>query len=136
MTAILQQLSLIITAIASLLSPSLLGAAQIERVVNTTLIRVETVKENLNDTQIKVQTDLSLPLETADKDVHGKLYTAGEYTQLKQQMGGKVRNFKNEPSTTNEEISIIFDLLNQCAKEITMLNNENTNELVAGLVEC
>lgn len=141
MTAILQQISLAIATIMSLISglhTPIFGAIRNDKIIETTLIRVEEVKENLKDVQLEVKADLSLPVEKVDRQVRGKNYTASELTQLKQEMGTKVKNFKNETSTSNEELAVIFDLLNQNCAGKNMgrtLTIENTNAVIGDLVE-
>ena len=136
MTAILFKLGVLLAALMTHIP--LLGAVD-DRTIETTITRVDSVKENLQDTQLEVKADLSLPTEKVDKQVRRKSYTSNEFTQLKQEMGAKVRNFKNEKKTTQEEIAIVFDLLNQqCAgKEISnfLLTPENTNTFIGDSVE-
>lgn len=136
MTTLLLQLGILLIMLMSYMP--LFGAAS-DNSIETTITRADAVKENLQDTQLNVKVDLSLPAEEADKQVRGKFYTPNEFTQLKQEMGTKVRNFQNEEKTTDEEIAIVFDLLNQqCAgKEISnfFLNTENTNDFIGNKVE-
>ena len=133
MTLLLQQISLALAAIASLLAP-VLGAIKNTSIIETSADRVESVKENLKDTTIEIKTDLSLPLEEVGEEVRGKYYTASEYKKIKQVVGAKVRTFKDEPKTSSEEIAIIFDLLNRCG--ITEINQNMNNIIGTRLENC
>lgn len=119
--------------IIALFIPSALAAP-----ITTDVTRVDTVRNQLKDTTLKVQNGVILP-EPVVQEIRGKGYTQREYDQIKQEMAGKVRTFQNATSTTDEERAIIFDLLNQqCAgKPIDnfILNTENTNGFVADRLE-
>lgn len=120
-------------ALLLFLIPSALGAP-----IKTNVLRVDTVKEQLKDTSLEIQSDFALPVELSVKEIRGKSYTQGEYDQIRLEMAGKVKTFQNATSTTDEERAIIFDLINQCKKPIgnVILNLDTMNEFIAQRMEC
>ena len=112
----------------------LLGALKAGTTIETNALRVDTLKRQLQDTQFEVKADLTLPAK-AEKEIRGQLYTEHEYDQIKKNIAAKTRNFKNEEKTTNEEIAIIFDLLNQCGG-VEKINDDMNTEIGDRLEQC